>query len=87
MKTTTYKVYWTYKDIHPSSNTLTVLTEALARVKELRDNPTDNTFVTMVSEDTNRVGADGVDEVKDGKTPDGVPYTWNKASRIGATRR
>jgi hypothetical protein len=87
MQTTTYKVYWTYKDIHPNSNTLTVLTDALARVKELRDNPADNTFVTMVSEDTNRVGADGVDEVKDGKTPDGVPYTWNKASRIGATRR
>jgi hypothetical protein len=44
-------------------------------------------FVTMVSEDPNHVGKSGVDEIKDGKCPDGVAYDWNKSSRIGATRR
>jgi hypothetical protein len=33
------------------------------------------------------VGRFGVDSVVDGKTPDGVAYTWNKASRIGKTRK
>jgi hypothetical protein len=45
------------------------------------------TFVTMVSEDPNHVGKPGVDSVVDGRTPDGVAYTWNKASRIGQTKR
>ena len=45
------------------------------------------TFVTMVSENPNSVGKPGVDSVVDGKTPDGVAYTWNKASRIGQTQR
>ena len=45
------------------------------------------TFVTMVSENPNSVGKPGVDSVVDGKTPDGVAYTWNKASRIGQTKR
>lgn len=44
-------------------------------------------FVTMVSENPNSVGRPGVDSVVDGKTPDGVPYTWNKAGRIGRTKR
>ncbi len=33
------------------------------------------------------VGMFGVDTVKNGKTPDGIVYDWNKASRIGATKR
>jgi len=33
------------------------------------------------------VGLFGVDSVMDGKTPDRVAYTWNKASRIGKTRK
>lgn len=45
------------------------------------------TFVTMVSADPNQVGKPGVDAVIDGKTPDGIAYTWNKSSRIGASRR
>ncbi len=45
------------------------------------------TFVTMVSEDPDHVGKPGVDSVVDGKTPDGVDYTWNKASRIGQMKR
>jgi hypothetical protein len=44
-------------------------------------------FVTMVAEDPMQVGKSGVDAVVDGKTPDGMDYTWNKASRIGQTKR
>ena len=33
------------------------------------------------------VGRFGVDSVIDGKTPDGVAYTWNKASRIGRVKK
>jgi len=46
-----------------------------------------NEFVTIKSADFEMVGMFGVDSVVDGKCPDGVAYTWNKASRIGATRR
>ena len=45
------------------------------------------TFVTMVSENPDSVGRPGVDSVVDGRTPDGVAYAWNKASRIGQTKR
>lgn len=45
------------------------------------------TFVTMVAEDPDQVGKPGVDEVKDGKCPDGIAYDWNKSSRIGAMRK
>ena len=45
------------------------------------------TFVTMVSENPDSVGRPGVDSVVDGKTPDGVAYTWNKASRIGRVKK
>ena len=42
-----------------------------------------NEFVTIKGPDFEVCGMFGVDTVKDGKTPDGVPYTWNKESRIG----
>ena len=45
------------------------------------------TFVTMISENPNSVGKSGVDEIKNGLCPDGVPYDWNKNSRIGATKK
>jgi hypothetical protein len=44
-------------------------------------------FVSIKSDNFEVVGRFGVDTVKDGKCPDGVTYDWNKASRIGATRR
>ena len=45
-------------------------------------------FVTIRGPDGMEfVGLFGVDSVVDGKTPDGVAYTWNKASRIGKTRK
>ena len=44
-------------------------------------------FVTIQGPDFEVCGLFGVDSVRDGKCPDGVAYDWNKASRIGATRR
>ena len=44
-------------------------------------------FVTIQGPDFEVCGVFGVDTVRDGKCPDGVAYDWNKASRIGATRR
>ena len=46
-----------------------------------------NEFVTISGSEFEIVGRFGVDSVVDGKTPDGVAYTWNKASRIGRTRK
>ena len=44
-------------------------------------------FVIISGPDFEVCGRFGVDTVKDGVCPDGVKYDWNKASRIGATRR
>jgi hypothetical protein len=46
-----------------------------------------NEFVTISGGEFEIVGRFGVDSVVDGKTPDGVAYTWNKESRIGKTRK
>ena len=46
-----------------------------------------NEFVTISGGEFEIVGRFGVDSVVDGKTPDGVAYTWNKASRIGQMKR
>ena len=57
------------------------LETAMAFAKEL------NKFVTIQGPDFEICGMFGVDTIKDGLCPDGVQYDWNKASRIGATRR
>ena len=44
-------------------------------------------FVTITDGTTEIVGMFGVDSVIDGKTPDGVTYDWNKASRIGRVKK
>ena len=46
-----------------------------------------NLFVTIKGDDFEVVGMFGVDTVANGKCPDGVAYDWNKASRIGQTKR
>jgi hypothetical protein len=46
-----------------------------------------NEFVNIKSPNFEVCGMFGVDSIQDGKCPDGVDYDWNKASRIGATRR
>jgi hypothetical protein len=44
-------------------------------------------FVSITGNGVEIVGRFGVDSVQDGKTPDGVAYTWNKASRIGRVKK
>jgi hypothetical protein len=46
-----------------------------------------NEFVTIKGADFEVCGMFGVDSVVDGKTPDGVDYDWNKASRIGRVKK
>jgi len=46
-----------------------------------------NEFVTIKGADVEVCGMFGVDSVVDGKTPDGVEYDWNKASRIGRVKK
>lgn len=44
-------------------------------------------FVTITDGITEIVGKFGVDSVDNGKCPDGIAYDWNKASRIGRTKK
>jgi len=44
-------------------------------------------FVSITGSEFEIVGMFGVDSVKNGLCPDGIAYDWNKASRIGATKR
>ena len=60
---------------------VTTLDEAMKVAKVMDE------FVTITGPDFEIVGRFGVDAVKDGVCPDGVKYDWNKASRIGKTRR
>lgn len=46
-----------------------------------------NEFVSIVGDEFEVCGMFGVDSVVDGKTPDGVIYDWNKASRIGRMKK
>lgn len=52
------------------------LVDALAFCKNLRD--AGCSHVTISTENPNSVGKPGVDSVENGKTPDGVDYTWTK---------
>ena len=62
-------------------NVLPTLTEAMAFAKTV------GMFVTIKGPEFEVCGMFGVDSVREGKCPDGIAYDWNKASRIGATRR
>lgn len=55
----------------------TELMAALKHSEKLRGSP-DCSHVIISSELENSVGKAGVDSVENGKTPDGVAYTWNK---------
>jgi hypothetical protein len=46
-----------------------------------------NEFVTIKGADFEVCGVFGVDSIVDGKTPDGVVYSWNKESRIGRVKK
>ena len=60
---------------------VSTLDEAMHTAKVL------NEFVTITGAGFEVCGRFGVDSVVDGKTPDGVDYTWNKASRIGRVKK
>ena len=62
-------------------NSCPSLDEAMAFAKIV------GTFVTIKGPDFEVCGLFGVDTVRDGLCPDGVAYDWNKASRIGQTKR
>lgn len=79
---TLYTVYWMDRDNNPYAFQTDKLTESLAKTKEMRDNK--YCFnVALCSTNTDMVGKFGVDEVKNGKTPDGVEYTWVKRRNGG----
>ena len=73
---------WLVKDndghVRGKSKDLTIAMEMAKYVDE---------FVTITDGTTEIVGYFGVDSVVDGKTPDGVTYDWNKASRIGRVKK
>mgnify|MGYP007090107376 CR=1 FL=1 len=46
-----------------------------------------NEFVTIIGPDFEICGMFGVDSVKEGKTPDGVVYDWDKSARIGRVKK
>ena len=62
-------------------NSWPTLNEAMAFAKIV------GTFVTIKGPNFEVCGRFGVDTVQDGLCPDGVAYDWNKASRIGQTKR
>lgn len=80
-----FKIYWTSSNGEACSHDEALLTLALEIVKHKRD--AGHGFVTMVAEDPQHVGKPGVDEVVDGKTPDGEDYEWSKTGRAGKPRR
>jgi hypothetical protein len=72
-----YKVYFTNEQGEARSYNEDTLTGALSTAEGLRKN-TRHSFVTIVSEDPNSIGKSGVDEIKNGMTPDGHIYDWKK---------
>ncbi len=80
-----FKIYWTDPDNQAQGEETTELVQALQITKDKRD--AGLRFVTMVSENTQSVGKQGVDTIVDGKTPDGQDYGWSKAGRAGRPRK
>jgi hypothetical protein len=80
--TTIYKIYYTEDGICKSIEEFK-LSIALKVTEDLRAHRRECpghkiTHITMVSEDSNMVGEQGVAAVVDGKTPDGGVYDWKK---------
>lgn len=72
-----FKVYWTGPDGEPCALEFADMSVALKHSQDLR-NIHKRRFVTMVSENPDLVGPQGVDAVEDGLLPDGTAYTWKK---------
>ena len=71
-----YKVYWTDPNGAACSKDYTEMVEALTQANHLRT--IGRTYVAMVGELPNQVGAMGVDSVENGQLPNGENYTWKK---------
>lgn len=77
---THYKIYFT---LDGTVNFLdeTDLTLALKDCENLRARRRSGeniSHISMSCEDSNMIGQQGVDTVENGKTPDGVDYSWKK---------
>jgi hypothetical protein len=73
-----WKVIDNTDSVRGKSNDLNIAMEMAKLVDE---------HVTITNGEMEFVGRFGVDTIKNGLCPDGVKYDWNKASRIGATKR
>ena len=71
-----YTIYWTLGRLACSEQT-DDMAYALKKVESLRKSSA-NSAICIASENPNQVGKMGVDAVVDGKTPDGMEYTWMK---------
>jgi hypothetical protein len=69
-----YKVYWTDRDGKPDAEEYDDLAVALKVTHSLRNDG--YTHVVMSTQNTNNVGAMGVDSVIDGVLPNGDVYEW-----------
>jgi hypothetical protein len=76
-----YKVEWKDKAGVSFEEDVMTLNDAMVFAKEL------GILVTINGGGMEIVGRFGVDAVVNGVCPDGVKYDWNKANRIGRTRR
>lgn len=78
-----FRIYYTHKDtLQAMCVDRDTLNVALDMAAILRDQG--HKLVTMVADNENLVGKQGVDSVKDGKLPDGNQYDWTKQNRVGA---
>ena|ERR1035437_519425 len=77
---TTYKIYYTEDGICKSKteNDLCVALKVAEYLHQRRREGAKITHITMVSENVDMVGEQGVDSIVDGKTPAGLPYDWKK---------
>jgi hypothetical protein len=78
IKESMWKVIDNTDSVRGKSNDLNIAMEMAKLVDE---------HVTITNGVMEFVGKFGVDTIKNGLCPDGIKYDWNKASRIGATKR
>lgn len=80
------EILWTPKRAHYKEFSQTELLQSNSFMQQLRKDKSISN-VTISTEFSESIGALGVDEVKDGKTPDGESYQWSKTHRAGADRK
>lgn len=61
-----------------STSEMTGAMDHMEQLRKARKQGAPISFVGMVSEHPDSVGQAGVDSIKDGLCPDGVPYYWRK---------